>query len=72
MSGLLLLKFLLMEESRVDNRGNDIVEGMSAGCNAKTTNDKKNRKVNARDRPEAKLQPVKWYTYVMVCAEQPC
>ncbi len=74
-----MLYNLTAEKNRINNSGNDIVKGVSSGCNTEAANCKQNRKVYSCYRSKCELYRIKrvigiWLSaeqiYMMMCAEQ--
>ena len=63
-------RLLLLEENRVNNSGNDVVEGVGPGGDSETANCKKDREVNAGHSPECKPRPVKRVPGIYLPAEE--
>ena len=51
--------FILPKKVSGNRDGNNIVKSMSSGCDAKTANGEKCRKINTGDRPKDKLGYIK-------------
>ena len=67
---LVARRLLLLEKNRVDNSGNDVVEGVGPGGDSETANCKKDREVNTGHRPKSKPRPVKWVPGIYLPAEE--